>query len=35
MTAWQLIQTMPKTIPPSRVGHWPRAIHHRNRAEDR
>ena len=31
ITAWQDIHTMPNSIPPRRVDHWPRAIHHRNR----
>ena len=30
ITAWQLIQTMPKNMPPSSVCHCPLAIHHRN-----
>ena len=29
ITAWALIQTMPKNMPPARVGHCWRAIHHR------
>ena len=34
-TAWLLIQTMPKHIPPSSVCRWPLAIHHRKRTADR
>ena len=30
ITAWQLIQTMPKHMPPTSVCHCPRAIHQRN-----
>ena len=35
ITAWLLIQTMPKNIPPSSVGNCPRATHHRKRPGDR
>ena len=35
ITAWLLIQTMPKNMPSSRVRHWPLAIHHRKRTADR
>ena len=35
ITACVLIQTMPKSIPMTRVRHWPLAIHHRNAPGDR